>query len=215
MAEASGQQRTGTVIRVRGSIVDIRFPDSLPDIYNQLRAGENGSIILETLTHADENTVRSIALTATRGLARGDSVEDTGAPISAPVGSELLGRVFNVFGETIDRKEPLGKMRRRSIHQHPVPLADQSSTSEIFTTGIKVIDVMAPLEKGGKAGLFGGAGVGKTVLIMEMIHNMAGQHEGVSIFCGIGERIREGRRALSGAQGSRACSTKPSWCSAR
>jgi len=136
--------------------------------------------------------VRGIALSSTEGLAEGAAVVDTGRPLEVPVGDGLLGRVFNVFGEVIDRRGDLAVRTRRSIHRTPPRLERQSTKSEIFTTGIKAIDVLAPLERGGKAGLFGGAGVGKTVLIMEMINNMVGGHEGVSLFCGIGERVREG-----------------------
>ncbi|MFA6001586.1 MAG: F0F1 ATP synthase subunit beta [Thermoleophilia bacterium] len=182
----------GTVVSVRGSVVDVLFPYRLPEINNELRAGENGEIVVEVGTQVNARVVRGIALTPARGLARGARVLDTGRPLQVPVGRELLGRVFNVFGETIDKKDELTGMEWRSIHHEPMPLARQSAKAEIFATGIKVIDVLSPLELGGKAGLFGGAGVGKTVLIMEMIHNMAGKHEGVSLFCGIGERSREG-----------------------
>jgi F-type H+-transporting ATPase subunit beta len=181
----------GTVVRVRGSVVDAAFAPPVPEVHSLLVAGPEGRVRLETLTHLDEATVRAIAMDPTQGLARGDPVADTGGPIEVPVGPEVLGRMFNVFGEPIDRQGDLGSLRRRPIHRPPVPLERQSATREIFETGIKVIDVIAPLERGGKAGLFGGAGVGKTVLIMEMIHNMVGRHEGVSLFCGIGERTRE------------------------
>jgi len=136
--------------------------------------------------------VRGIALTPTQGLARGMAVEDTGGPLKAPVGKGILSRMFDVFGNTIDREGALTDVQWHSVHQTPPPLARRSSKSEIFETGIKMIDVLMPLERGGKAGLFGGAGVGKTVLLTEMIHNMIGHQEGVSIFCGIGERCREG-----------------------
>ncbi|MFA5801337.1 MAG: F0F1 ATP synthase subunit beta [Thermoleophilia bacterium] len=182
----------GTVVSVRGSVVDVLFPHRLPEINNELRAGEDGEIVVEVGTQVNSRVVRGIALTPARGLARGASVLDTGSPLRVPVGRELLGRAFNVFGETIDKQGELADMAWRSIHHEPVPLAGQSAKAEIFATGIKAIDVLSPLELGGKAGLFGGAGVGKTVLIMEMIHNMAGKHEGVSLFCGIGERSREG-----------------------
>jgi len=182
----------GTVTSIRGSVVDLHFPHHLPSIRNILRAGDKQDISIEVITHLDAKTVRGIALTSTQGLAHGSSVLDTGIPLRVPVGEELLGRMFNVFGETIDRKGPLPDLEQRSIHQEPIPLDRQSTESAIFVTGIKAIDVLAPLELGGKAGLFGGAGVGKTVLIMEMIHNMVGKHEGVSLFCGIGERVREG-----------------------
>ncbi len=186
------QANRGTVVSVRGSVVDVMFTHKLPEINNELRAGGGGEVVVEVGTHLSSQVVRGIALTPARGLARGETVLDTGRPLEVPVGKELLGRAFNVFGESIDKLPELTGLERRPIHQEPVPLSRQSTKSEIFTTGIKVIDVLAPLELGGKAGLFGGAGVGKTVLIMEMIHNMARRHEGVSIFCGIGERSREG-----------------------
>ncbi|MFH1756456.1 MAG: F0F1 ATP synthase subunit beta [Pseudomonadota bacterium] len=186
------QLNRGTVVSIRGSVVDARFPQKIPSLYNLLRAGEDGRIVIEVIMHLHPEAVRGIALTPTQGLARGSVVVDTGFPLKAPVGKRLLGRVFNVFGETIDRKEKIGGGEWRSIHRKPVPLHQQSTLSEVFETGIKAIDVLAPLERGGKAGLFGGAGVGKTVLITEMIHNMVGRHEGVSLFCGIGERCREG-----------------------
>ena len=148
--------------------------------------------MIEVLIHLDPETVRGIALTPLQGLARGSLVIDTGRPIMVPVGEKLLGRVFNVFGLPIDHKEKVEAREFRSIHQEPVKLSDQTTTSEIFETGMKAIDVLAPLERGGKAGLLGGAGVGKTVLIMELIQNMAGRYKGISIFCGIGERCREG-----------------------
>ncbi len=141
--------------------------------------------------HLNPETVRGIALTPTRGLSRGSFVIDTEQPICVPVGLQLLGRAFNVFGETIDNGDALKDVEWRSIHQPPVPLAKRAVTSEIFTTGIKAIDVLVPLERGGKAGLFGGAGVGKTVLITETIHKVMGLHGGISLFCGIGERCRE------------------------
>jgi F-type H+-transporting ATPase subunit beta len=179
----------GKVVSVRGSVIDARFTELLPDIHNQLKAGK---VVVEVITHLNSEVVRGIALTPTQGLARGDIVIDTGQAFKVPVGKNLLGRVFNVFGSTIDNGEEIEAKEYRSIHQKPVPLSRQTTISEIFETGIKAIDVLTPLERGGKAGLFGGAGVGKTVLIMEMIHNMAGRHGGISIFCGIGERSREG-----------------------
>ena len=182
----------GTVRSVRGSVVEMEFPQRLPAINTVLTTGDDGRIALETVSHVDSKTVRGIALTSTEGLAEGSAAEDTGRTLEAPVGKPVLGRVFNVFGDTVDRGEDLSEVPRRSIHRRPPPLDRRSSTAEIFTTGIKAIDVLAPLQRGGKAGLFGGAGVGKTVLIMEMIHNMVGQHQGVSMFCGIGERCREG-----------------------
>ncbi len=172
--------------------MDIVFDSGLPAIRTALRTGADNEIVIETLIHLDRRTVRGIALTPTRGLGLDSVVTDTGETLTAPVGREILGRVFNVFGETIDKLAPLEGLPRRSIHQSPPPLSRQSARSEVFHTGIKVIDLLSPLERGGKAGLFGGAGVGKTVVIMEMINNMVGEHQGVSLFCGIGERCREG-----------------------
>ena len=189
--EQAASVNTGSVLSIRGSVVDARFPDRLPELHQQLRAGEEGAVVLEVVSQLDAHTVRGLALTRTQGLSRDDPVVDTGHPVEVPVGPQLLGRVFNVFGEPIDNRGPVACERRRSIHQRPVALTQQSTKSEVFDTGIKAIDVLAPLERGGKAGLFGGAGVGKTVLIMEMIHNVVGGHEGVSMFCGIGERCRE------------------------
>jgi len=181
----------GTVRAVRGSIVDAHFPHHLPSLHSQLSAGDSDTVTIEVATHLSSEVVRGIALTSTQGLARGAPVVDLGHPLTVPVGEGTLGRMFNVFGEPIDGKGPLGDSERRAIHQSPVPLAQQTTASEMFVTGIKAIDLLAPLERGGKAGLFGGAGVGKTVLITEMIHNTLGQHRGVSLFCGIGERCRE------------------------
>ena len=182
----------GRVTRVRGSVVDARFDRPLPEIDHLLRVDRAG-VALEVVGHLDGETVRTVALTATRGLVRGDAVLDTGGPIEVPVGEELLGRVFDVFGRTIDGgdEDALRRLPRRAVHRPPVPLARRPSTSDTFRTGMKVIDVLAPLERGGKAGLFGGAGVGKTVLIMELVNNVVAAHEGVSVFCGIGERNRE------------------------
>jgi F-type H+-transporting ATPase subunit beta len=182
---------SGTVVAVRGSVVDVRFDVSLPSIHTVLHADE-GQIVLEVLAQRDAHHVRAIALTPTQGLARGMPVQDTAGPLKAPVGKEILSRMFDVFGHAIDREPAPTDVQWRSVHQAPPPLARRSTQSEIFETGIKVIDVLLPLERGGKAGLFGGAGVGKTVLLTEMIHNMVGSQEGVSIFCGIGERCREG-----------------------
>jgi F-type H+/Na+-transporting ATPase subunit beta len=183
---------SGMVVSVRGSVVDAYFKDKIPSQHNRLIAEGEHPVQVEVITHLNANTVRGIALTPTQGLSRGVRVIDTGQPFTVPVGERLLGRMFNVFGEAIDRKDPVEGGEWRSIHQSAVPMSRQATTSEIFSTGIKAIDVLAPLERGGRAGLFGGAGVGKTVLITEMINNMVGQHEGVSLFCGIGERSREG-----------------------
>lgn len=182
----------GVVVSIRGSIVDARFEGLLPEIHNLLLTGEDGRIIIEVLSHLDFETVRGIALTRTQGLSRGSLVLDTGDPLKVPVGEKLLGRAVNVFGEPIDGKELVEAGEYRSVHQTSPPIFQRNTASEIFETGIKAIDILSPLERGGKAGLFGGAGVGKTVLIMEMIHNVVGRYEGISIFCGIGERSREG-----------------------
>ena len=183
---------TGIVEAVRGSVVDASFLRHIPPIYNVLRTGEKGTIVIEVVSHLDAHTVRGIALTPTRGLSRGSLVTDTRETLKVPVGRRVLGRVFDVFGETIDRKTPIEGGEWRSIHAPSVSLMRRAQTSEIFLTGIKAIDLLAPLERGGKGGLFGGAGVGKTVLIMELIHNVIGHQKGVSVFCGIGERCREG-----------------------
>lgn len=180
----------GEVVSVRGSVIDARFRENLPEINNLLRA--DGGVMIEVLIHLSPEVVRGIAFTPAQGLARGAEIVDIGHPLKVPVGEKLLGRVFDVFGVPIDHKGEVDSKELRSIHQETVPLSEQVTTSEIFETGIKAIDVLSPLERGGRAGLFGGAGVGKTVLIMELIHNMAGKYKGISIFCGIGERCREG-----------------------
>jgi F-type H+-transporting ATPase subunit beta len=192
--EMTGSNRnlnTGLVVSVRGSVVDIVFEEHLPPI-NSLLHARDGKIAIEVLSQLDAHRVRGIALTQTQGLARGMLVEDSGGPLQMPVGKGILSRMFDVFGNAIDRQPAPTDIQWRSVHHAPPALARRSTKSEIFETGIKLIDVLMPLERGGKAGLFGGAGVGKTVLLTEMIHNMVGQHAGVSIFCGIGERCREG-----------------------
>ncbi len=185
------EKNQGAVVAVRGSVVDIQFDTHLPSIYSLLHAKE-GEVAIEVLAQLDAHRIRGIALTPTQGLARGMAVEDTGGPLKAPVGKGILSRMFDVFGNPIDRQPSPTDVQWRTVHHAPPPLTQRSTKSEIFETGIKVIDVLVPLERGGKAGLFGGAGVGKTVLLTEMIHNMIGHQEGVSIFCGIGERCREG-----------------------
>jgi F-type H+/Na+-transporting ATPase subunit beta len=192
MASKSPAANLGAVVAVRGSIVDARFSQRLPPINSVLRAGAESQIVIEVMTQLDAHRVRGIALTPTQGLARGMPVEDTGGPLRVPVGKAIISRMFDVFGHVIDRQPEPTEVRWRSIHREPPPLSERSARSEIFQTGIKAIDVLVPLERGGKAGLFGGAGVGKTVLLTEMIHNMVGHQQGVSIFCGIGERCREG-----------------------
>jgi len=193
MNDQAGATNHGTVVSVRGSVVDLRFDDRLPPIYSLLHTGKDGEIAIEVASHLDAHRVRGIALTPTQGLACGNRVEDSGGPLKAPVGKGIIGRMFDVFGNAIDRQPAPTDVEWRSVHREPPPLSQHSTKSEIFETGIKVIDVLAPLERGGKAGLFGGAGVGKTVLLTEMIHNMIGHHQGVSMFCGIGERCREGQ----------------------
>ncbi len=185
----TAEPQRGVVVAVRGSVVDVRFDGPLPLLNGRLIADDR--IGMEVLRQLDEQTVRAISLVPTRGLARGAEVVEMGQTFTVPVGRETLGRMFNVFGETIDQGDPLTAGQRWPLHREPPPLTERVTRSEIFTTGIKVIDLLSPLERGGKAGLFGGAGVGKTVLITELINNIVGQQEGVSLFCGIGERCRE------------------------
>src|SRR5579859_2763114 len=183
----------GTITQVLGAVVDVRFDKNLPAILSALTTENQGkTLVLEVAQHLGENSVRTIAMDATEGLTRGQDVVDTGAPISVPVGPETLGRILNVIGEPIDERGPLGTKKVQSIHQPAPEFVDQSTDTEILVTGIKVIDLIAPYAKGGKIGLFGGAGVGKTVLIMELINNIAKAHGGYSVFAGVGERTREG-----------------------
>ena len=186
----SNPEFSGRVVEVRGSVIEARFEHSLPRIGCELLVEQSG-VRVEVVTHVDEHTVRGIALNRTSGLSRGMIVRNSGRPPQVPVGRELLGRALNMFGEPIDGGCELDELDRRSIRRSAPPLIERSTTSEVFETGIKAIDLLSPLERGGKAGLFGGAGVGKTVLITELIHNVVGQHSGVSLFCGIGERCRE------------------------
>jgi len=188
----------GLIVSVRGGVVDVRFHRRLPPIFSVLHAGSEGKIIVEVMAQLDATRVRGIALTPTEGLARGMQVEDSGKSLEVPVGQEIMSRMFDVFGSAIDRKPAPQNVQWRTIHHKPPPLSERSTKSEIFETGIKAIDVLVPLERGGKAGLFGGAGVGKTVLLTEMIHNMIGHQKGMSIFCGIGERCREGEELYRG-----------------
>ena len=187
----------GVVVSVRGSVVDVRFEGRLPPIYTLLRAGKDGQIAIEVKAQLDERTVRGIGLMPTEGLARGMVVKDTGGPMRVPVGMGTLSRMFDVFGNPIDRQAAPTDVEWRPVHRAPPPLAQRSTKSEVFETGIKAIDVLVPLERGGKAGLIGGAGVGKTVLLTEMIHNTVEHQHGVSLFCGIGERCREGQELYS------------------
>ncbi|WP_305969266.1 MULTISPECIES: F0F1 ATP synthase subunit beta [unclassified Mameliella] len=183
----------GKVTQVIGAVVDVQFDDHLPAILNALTTDNNGKkLVLEVAQHLGENTVRTIAMDATEGLVRGQTVTDTDAPISVPVGNATLGRILNVIGEPVDEGEPVNADEYRPIHAEAPAFQEQSTESEILVTGIKVIDLLAPYSKGGKIGLFGGAGVGKTVLIMELINNIAKVHSGFSVFAGVGERTREG-----------------------
>jgi F-type H+-transporting ATPase subunit beta len=190
------------VLAVHGNVVDVGFPVGLPPLRRKLATGEPGAVVLEVANHLNARTARCIALTPTRGLARGATVTDTGGPLQVPVGEALLGRMLNVFGEVIDGGEAPAGVEWQSIHRPAVPLARRRVHSEIFQTGIKAIDLLSPLERGGKAGLFGGAGVGKTVLITEMIHNVVGRYGGVSLFCGIGERSREAEELYRDIRGA-------------
>ncbi|CTQ31475.1 F0F1 ATP synthase subunit beta [Jannaschia rubra] len=183
----------GKVTQVIGAVVDVQFDDALPEILNALETDNHGTrLVLEVAQHLGENTVRTIAMDATEGLVRGQKVTDTGGPITIPVGNATLGRILNVIGEPVDEGAPVEADEYRSIHQDAPDFASQATSSEILITGIKVIDLLAPYSKGGKIGLFGGAGVGKTVLIMELINNIAKVHSGFSVFAGVGERTREG-----------------------
>ncbi|MCI2400616.1 F0F1 ATP synthase subunit beta [Aliiroseovarius subalbicans] len=183
----------GKITQVIGAVVDVQFEDALPEILNALETDNNGNrLVLEVAQHLGENTVRTVAMDSSEGLVRGQVVTDLGEPISVPVGTGTLGRIMNVIGEPVDEKGPVKAKTRRAIHQDAPDFAEQATESEVLTTGIKVIDLLAPYAKGGKIGLFGGAGVGKTVLIMELINNIAKVHSGVSVFAGVGERTREG-----------------------
>jgi F-type H+/Na+-transporting ATPase subunit beta len=183
----------GKVIQIIGAVVDVQFGDELPQILNALETTNHGErLVLEVAQHLGEGTVRTIAMGATEGLVRGAEVSDTAGPITMPVGTGTLGRILNVIGEPVDEKGPVSAADRRAIHQPAPEMTEQSTETEILVTGIKVIDLLAPYSKGGKIGLFGGAGVGKTVLIMELINNIAKVHSGVSVFAGVGERTREG-----------------------
>jgi F-type H+/Na+-transporting ATPase subunit beta len=183
----------GRVRQVMGAVVDVQFEGHLPQILNALETDNHGNrLVLEVAQHLGENTVRTIAMDATEGLVRGQEVVDTGESISVPVGAETLGRIMNVIGEPVDEAGPIKTNERRGIHQPAPTFLEQSTESEILVTGIKVVDLLAPYAKGGKVGLFGGAGVGKTVIIMELINNIAKAHGGYSVFAGVGERTREG-----------------------
>ena len=191
MATATNQ--VGRITQVIGAVVDVQFEGHLPAILNALETQNQGSrLVLEVAQHLGESTVRTIAMDTSEGLVRGQDVTDTGEPISVPVGEALLGRIINVIGDPVDEAGPVNAEGRRAIHQEAPTYTDQSTEAEILVTGIKVVDLLAPYAKGGKIGLFGGAGVGKTVLIMELINNVAKAHGGYSVFAGVGERTREG-----------------------
>jgi F-type H+/Na+-transporting ATPase subunit beta len=198
MAEQRNGQNVGKVIEVKGVVIDVVFPDELPEIFHALRLSVEGrDVIAEVQQHLGDDRVRAVAMDSTDGLARGIDVVDLGGPITVPVGEQTLGRIWNVIGEPVDKKEaPADGVERWPIHRDPPEFSDLSPKIEIFETGIKVIDLIAPFVRGGKVGLFGGAGVGKTVLIQELIHNVAREHGGVSVFAGVGERTREGNDLL-------------------
>jgi F-type H+-transporting ATPase subunit beta len=192
---ADDARSTGTILEIRGVVIDVHFTGELPGIYNALeieRPGDAPPLVAEVQQHLGDDRVRAVAFDTTDGLARGTAVVDTGAPISVPVGERTLGRLFNVLGDTIDEAGPVAEGERWPIHRHAPAFDTLNPTEEIFETGIKVVDLLAPYVKGGKIGLFGGAGVGKTVLIQELIHNIAQEHGGLSVFAGVGERTREG-----------------------
>ena len=187
------QQNIGKITQVMGAVIDVKFIGALPDIKNALHVDNHGHLlVLEVAQHLGDGEVRCLAMDVTNGLTRGQDVVDSGAPITVPVGKETLGRIFNVLGDPIDEREAVQGQTRWSIYREAPDLEDQSTDSEILVTGIKVVDLLAPYAKGGKIGLFGGAGVGKTVLIMELINNIAKAHGGYSVFAGVGERTREG-----------------------
>ena len=186
-------QKTGKIIQVIGAVIEVQFEGDLPEILTALEVDNGGNkLILEVAQHLGENSVRTVAMDSTEGLKRGDQVKNTGAPISVPVGPETLGRIINVIGQPIDQRGELKTKEKWPIHRDAPKFTDQSTETEILETGIKVIDLLAPYSKGGKIGLFGGAGVGKTVIIMELINNIAKAHGGFSVFAGVGERTREG-----------------------
>ena len=192
-AAAPAIAATGKISQVIGAVVDVTFTGELPAILSALETENNGTrLVLEVAQHLGENTVRTIAMDATDGLTRGQPVTATGAQISVPVGPMTLGRIMNVIGEPIDEQGPVGAAKRNPIHAMAPEFVDQSTEAAVLVTGIKVIDLLAPYARGGKIGLFGGAGVGKTVLIQELINNIAKGHGGVSVFAGVGERTREG-----------------------
>ncbi len=192
-AKTPASNRTGHVTQVMGAVVDVQFEGELPEIMNALETTNHGNrLVLEVAQHLGESTVRTVAMDSTEGLVRGQQVGDTGQPITVPVGAGTLGRIINVIGEPVDEAGPVKATERRAIHQEAPAFVEQSTEAQVLVTGIKVIDLLAPYAKGGKVGLFGGAGVGKTVIIQELINNVAKKHGGYSVFAGVGERTREG-----------------------
>jgi F-type H+/Na+-transporting ATPase subunit beta len=193
MADAAQSQATGHITQVIGPVIDVKFDGHLPKILNALETENHGNrLVLEVAQHLGEHSVRCLAMDVSEGLVRGQPVKDTGAPITVPVGDACLGRIMNVIGEPVDEAGPIEAPAQRAIHQPAPSYAEQATEAQILETGIKVVDLLAPYAKGGKIGLFGGAGVGKTVLIMELINNIAKAHGGYSVFAGVGERTREG-----------------------
>src|SRR5215467_7450663 len=191
------EMNKGRVVQIVGPVVDVEFPDARPAIFNALTVEyevqrKPVKLTLEVQQHLGDNWVRTISMSGTEGLKRGFEVMDTGGPITVPVGDGVMGRVFDVTGNAVDDRGPVKAEKRYPIHRAPPTLADQSTSPQVLPTGIKVIDLICPFLKGGKVGAFGGAGVGKTVVIMELIHNIAKLHGGVSVFAGVGERTREG-----------------------
>ena len=215
------EQSAGRIVKVAGPVVDVEFPpDALPEIYYAIEfdfelEGETQIVVAEVAQHLGGGRVRAIAMKPTDGLVRGAAVRNTGAPISVPVGPETLGHIFNVLGEPLDDPDGLEFAKRWPIHRPPPAFADVGAQREMFETGIKVIDLLEPYVQGGKIGMFGGAGVGKTVVIQEMIHRVATEHGGVSVFAGVGERTREGNDLFLEMTESGRASTRRRWCSAR
>jgi F-type H+-transporting ATPase subunit beta len=219
MPTETANKMTGTVVQVIGPVIDADFTGAqMPKIYDALEinyetSGHPVKLTLEVQQHLGESWVRAIAMSSTEGLKRGTSVTNTAAPISVPVGEGVLGRVFNVTGDPVDEKGPVIATKRYPIHRPAPPLVDQDTKAQILETGIKVIDLICPFTKGGKAGAFGGAGVGKTVVIMELINNIAKGHGGYSVFAGVGERTREGNDLYN--EMSEAASPRWRWCMGR
>src|ERR687886_1938883 len=199
MAATETKTNVGRIEEIQGVVIEAVFPDELPEINSAITIdrGEEGTLVCEVQQHLGDDRVRAVAMDTTDGLARGVEVVDTGGPITVPVGEPTLGRIWNVIGEPVDEQPaPEGDLERWSIHRDPPKFTDLSPKIEVFETGLKVIDLLAPFIRGGKVGLFGGAGLGKTVLIQELIHNVAMQHGGYSVFAGVGERTREGNDLL-------------------